>query len=152
VVRDIASDRRQYQMLRDPQLANSYSYARNNPLIWKDKTGEFGILATLILIGTITGGAYLTKDVADWFFMKFPYKHAFTDKEREDNLNEVKIGTLMMVPAIVGGGATGPGVQIASVRSLPAPLRRVTVRVLVIIMVCCLERTRRLMILHGLLF
>ena len=35
----------QAEFLRDPQMQNSYSYARNNPINMKDPNGEFGIFA-----------------------------------------------------------------------------------------------------------
>lgn len=31
------------RFLSDPQLANSYSYSRNNPITFKDQNGEFGV-------------------------------------------------------------------------------------------------------------
>ena len=39
------SDERTQQILRNPQLANMYSYAGNNPMMFKDPEGEFGIAA-----------------------------------------------------------------------------------------------------------
>ena len=38
-------DPRTEAVLRDPQLANSYSYARNNPLVLTDDSGEFAQVA-----------------------------------------------------------------------------------------------------------
>ena len=41
VFQNMGVDHRTEFVLRDPQLANSYSYARNNPLILTDSNGEF---------------------------------------------------------------------------------------------------------------
>jgi RHS repeat-associated protein len=46
-------------LLRDPQQLNSYSYARNNPIIYKDPTGKCAELVSgtaCVLLGTIIVG------------------------------------------------------------------------------------------------
>jgi RHS repeat-associated protein len=47
----IGSDPRTAQALKDPQLLNSYSYARNNPIVYKDPNGEWVHIAAGALIG-----------------------------------------------------------------------------------------------------
>jgi hypothetical protein len=46
--------------LSDPQMMNSYSYARNNPLVNKDPTGEWGVFVT----GTVGGDFGLAEGFA----------------------------------------------------------------------------------------
>jgi RHS repeat-associated protein len=58
------------ELLADPQALNSYSYARNNPLVLKDSTGEFfavGSIASQIVIGSFTayGLANMGVSIAD---------------------------------------------------------------------------------------
>lgn len=47
----IGVDSRTAQALQDPQLMNSYSYARNNPIVYKDPNGEWVHVAAGALIG-----------------------------------------------------------------------------------------------------
>jgi len=42
------------QILSDPQNLNSYAYARNNPIVYRDPNGKFGVLA-LMGIGALVG-------------------------------------------------------------------------------------------------
>ena len=46
------------EILADPQVLNSYSYARNNPLAIKDPEGTF--ILTLIVLGIKANGWYDT--------------------------------------------------------------------------------------------
>ncbi len=43
-------------MLMDPQHQNSYSYARNNPLVYTDPDGEFAQIIAGVAIGAAVGG------------------------------------------------------------------------------------------------
>jgi len=67
-------------LLTDPQLANSYSYARGNPIIGKDPTGELPILAIWI-------GANLAYNAAQYFIERYEartarqYPSAFSSQE-----------------------------------------------------------------------
>ena len=56
VYQNLGVDERTKQVLLDPQLANSYSYARNNPLIMVDETGEF--VDIVLDVGFIGFSAY----------------------------------------------------------------------------------------------
>lgn len=47
----IGTDRRTTQALQNPQLLNSYSYAMNNPIVYKDPNGEWIHIAAGGLIG-----------------------------------------------------------------------------------------------------
>lgn len=47
----IGVDSRTAQALQDPQLMNSYSYARNNPIVYEDPNGEWIHIAAGALIG-----------------------------------------------------------------------------------------------------
>ena len=52
VFREMGVDERTERVLADPQMLNSYSYSRNNPLILQDSNGELAItVPTLIFIG-----------------------------------------------------------------------------------------------------
>ena len=56
------------ELLIDPQQQNSYSYARNNPILLKDPNGDFAVLAAAV-IGLIAAAysihntAYAPKDI-----------------------------------------------------------------------------------------
>src|SRR3989344_2509797 len=45
---NIGVDERTEKVLQDPQLANAYSYGRNNPITYIDKEGEFTWMAAVI--------------------------------------------------------------------------------------------------------
>jgi hypothetical protein len=51
------------QHLADPQQLNSYSYARNNPLVYIDTNGEYGRLAILGAGGLANAGALGISDI-----------------------------------------------------------------------------------------
>jgi hypothetical protein len=62
--------RKLQELLTDPQALNSYSYARNNPLLLSDSSGEFfavGSLASQLIIGSFTayGVANAGVNIAD---------------------------------------------------------------------------------------
>ena len=54
VLQNFGVDRRTGTILADPQLLNSYAYSRNNPLVYKDQSGEFGVIA-LMGVGALVG-------------------------------------------------------------------------------------------------
>jgi hypothetical protein len=54
---DLGVDKRTGAILADPQLFNSYIYSRNNPLVYKDQSGEFGVIA-LMGVGAFVGVAH----------------------------------------------------------------------------------------------
>ena len=51
-------------ILKDPQLQNSYGYARNNPLIYKDPNGELAFLAMPVIAVTLTAFEYFGYSMA----------------------------------------------------------------------------------------
>jgi RHS repeat-associated protein len=56
VFRNIGVDSRTLQVLTDPQSMNSYSYARGNPIIYKDASGEIPLLLATAGVGAFIGG------------------------------------------------------------------------------------------------
>ncbi|OGG55220.1 hypothetical protein A3D62_01900 [Candidatus Kaiserbacteria bacterium RIFCSPHIGHO2_02_FULL_49_11] len=58
VVQNLGMDTRTPLVLKDPQLQNSYSYVRNNPLILTDPDGENPIVIGLGIAGIGFGGTY----------------------------------------------------------------------------------------------
>ena len=61
------------QLLAEPQALNSYSYAKNNPVVSKDPEGTFAfaipVIATAplwapLVAGSIAAGAYIVSDIA----------------------------------------------------------------------------------------
>jgi len=67
----------QKKYLENPQILNSYSYSYNNPLIYKDKSGEFAFLipiagyitayAPVLVPATITTISAIGAGVASWY-------------------------------------------------------------------------------------
>jgi RHS repeat-associated protein len=49
--------------LSDPQQLNSYSYARNNPLVYKDPNGELGVLALFAISALVNVTAQGAEDL-----------------------------------------------------------------------------------------
>jgi RHS repeat-associated protein len=67
-------------LLTDPQNLNSYAYARNNPLVYVDPTGQFSIFAPLpnsweVKIGNVANRAYNNNSAAR-FAMDHPLEIA----------------------------------------------------------------------------
>jgi RHS repeat-associated protein len=56
----------QSTVLSDPQSLNSYSYARNNPIINRDADGNFFFLAPLLIPAAITAVAAIGAAIAIW--------------------------------------------------------------------------------------
>lgn len=59
----------QSTVLADPQLFNSYSYARNNPIINRDADGNFAFLIPLVIAATpiaVTAVATIGASIATW--------------------------------------------------------------------------------------
>ena len=67
---NLGVDRRTGQVLNDPQQLNSYSYARGNPLVLKDPTGEalpFLAVPPAAAILKLVGGGFLAKGIVQTF-------------------------------------------------------------------------------------
>jgi hypothetical protein len=87
-------DRRTAQILSDPQLLNSYSYARGNPLTLKDPRGEiafFAIPAASVIWGyvaagfTAMGAIQTIESAHNNLWLPFvQYKNAFTPEQKKE--------------------------------------------------------------------
>lgn len=73
--------RPQAQLLKDPQLLNSYSYAQNNPASLKDPDGN--IVPALLVIYTIYSAAQLAVDYYDYRTMAVNYRNEFSQEQRD---------------------------------------------------------------------
>jgi len=75
--------RTQQQYLADPQLLNSYAYARGNPVLYKDPTGEALFLPVVGFVLQQYGAAKFGVTAGyDWSVHYGPYSHVFSDAER----------------------------------------------------------------------
>ena len=86
-------DKRTKALLPDPQLQNAYGYARNNPLAFKDATGEIAFLAIpaapsiwgLIAAGFTAMGAIKTVESAyNNFWLPAQYSAAYTPDQKAE--------------------------------------------------------------------
>ena len=80
-------ERTQNQLLSNPQELNSYSYVVNNPLKYKDQTGEVAVPVMFLAI-TYIFNAYNVADVAidayDFNNKVYKYPEQFSDEERQE--------------------------------------------------------------------
>jgi hypothetical protein len=76
----------QKAILFDPQLANSYSYARDNPITSKDPKGNFiALLWPAIELGAEAWGAYSTgSSIGDMLNTHVLFRGDYTDDQRSD--------------------------------------------------------------------
>jgi RHS repeat-associated protein len=78
------TQREMMSILADPQILNSYSYARNNPLVIIDKSGEIAFVP-LILSGIKIYGAYsLGSHLGEALNAQFLFPELYTPSERND--------------------------------------------------------------------
>ena len=91
---NLGVDRRTGQVLNDPQQLNSYSYARGNPLVLKDPTGEalpFLAIPPAAAILKLVGGGFLAKGIIQTvesfhnnIVLPRQYRNAFTPEQRRE--------------------------------------------------------------------
>ena len=81
--------------LSDPQLANSYSYSRNNPITLKDPNGNCG--GACVLAAAVLAGLFLDVNTA----------HAPADQEEE--LTSSPLATRMNIAGLLVGGPKSVG-------------------------------------------
>jgi hypothetical protein len=75
------NDRQALQrFLSDPQIMNSYGYARDNPIVNKDPTGE---VIPLIPILAVYGAAQMGVDIWDAFNMNIKYADVTTREQKD---------------------------------------------------------------------
>ena len=97
VFQNFGVDPRTKLVQEDPQLANAYSYARNNPLILKDETGEFVWVAPLIGAGIGAVGGLAGQVIQD----VYQYQIA----QRSDPSAKFHFSSAKEYAASAGGGA-----------------------------------------------
>src|SRR6266436_9054352 len=93
------------QFLADPQLMNSYGYARDNPIINKDPTGE---VIPLVAILAVYGAAQLSVDAYDAYNMNFRYADVTTPQQK--NETRFKFG-FDAFTSVIGGSAAKVGLK-----------------------------------------
>ncbi len=69
-------------ILSDPQLLNSYSYARNNPITLKDPEGKIAFLPLLGYIYSAYTAAQISVDAYDVYNTNVRYGDVFTQQEK----------------------------------------------------------------------
>src|SRR5262249_10283493 len=76
----------QKTLLSDPQLLNSYSYARNNPITTKDPKGNFLIaLVPAIELGAEVWGAYsMGSSIGEVLNTNLLFRGDYSDAQRSD--------------------------------------------------------------------
>jgi hypothetical protein len=72
------------QFLSDPQLMNSYGYARDNPIVNKDPTGE---IIPLVAILAAYGLAQLAVDTYDAYNMNIKYSDVTTPQQKGQSVH-----------------------------------------------------------------
>src|SRR3989344_2842170 len=76
----------QAEYLADPQMQNSYAYARGNPLRYKDPDGNFPALIPLIgYILTAYGAAQTGVSGYDYYVTNVQYPQVFSAQERSQS-------------------------------------------------------------------
>jgi RHS repeat-associated protein len=75
--------------LIDPQTWNSYSYARNTPLVLVDNGGEFAFIPAAFLV---YGAAMLAIDIYDANTVLYKYPDQFSDFEKDVARTRVLLG------------------------------------------------------------
>jgi hypothetical protein len=81
-VRQVTS-RDQQTFLADPQLANSYSYGRDNPITNKDPEGNLPIAPALFVAGEVISIGQVAYDVGRIWDSNFVRPNNYTDAQRE---------------------------------------------------------------------
>jgi RHS repeat-associated protein len=98
----------QQTFLADPQLANSTSYARNNPITLKDPDGKF-LVAALPWIYLAYSGSQMAVDSYDWYNMNVRYADYTTQTEKDLATSQLVFDGVTF--------ATGQGLQLAGYRA-----------------------------------
>lgn len=88
----------QNQLLMDPQLLNSYSYARNNPPTLKDPEGKIAFVPLLGYIYSAYSAAQIGIDSYDYINTNFRYAEVISQKEK--NLSAFKLGSDLVMTAV----------------------------------------------------
>jgi len=104
------------QFLADPQLMNSYGYARDNPVINKDPTGE---IIPLVAIFAVYGVAQLSVDAYDAYNMNIKYSDVTTPQQKRQSAFKAGFDVFTMG---VGGvaakvGLTGYDLALSSLQA-----------------------------------
>jgi len=94
-------------VLLDPQSLNSYSYARNNPIIYLDPDGKV-IVPVIFGIIAIYGYIQTSIDIYDAYNMNVKYANVSTLEEKDSTKSKIGMDALFM---ITGQGATRVGLE-----------------------------------------
>lgn len=111
------TQQQQNLLLSDPQAMNSYSYARNNPVVNKDSSGLcFEPLSALACIYGAYTAATLAIDAYDVYQTNVKYGHVFSQEEKNAtnfNAGLNAVLTFAVGPKLIkdGGKAAGVGLD-----------------------------------------
>jgi uncharacterized membrane protein YgcG len=101
----------QSSFLSDPQLANSYSYSRDNPIIRKDPQGNFGLIPALGIVLATYGFAQLSVDTYDWINMNIRFRNGSSEVEKQSTGFKVSFDAITF---FTGQGLERAGYQVTS--------------------------------------
>jgi len=102
-------DRRiQQEFLSDPQLLNSYSYARNNPLRYSDPTGEIAFIPLIGYILLAYSAAEIGIGSYDVYNTNIKYPDVFSAQERSQSRSNLAFDVFL---GAVGGSAAKVGLK-----------------------------------------
>lgn len=96
----------QQDLLKDPQSLNNYSYARNNPVIFKDQDGNFWQIFGAG-IGAVAGLAWSVPNIVQE--AKYIYHGNWNAAAQQSNIMMEKIGL-----GVIAGVTLGEGVALAN--------------------------------------
>jgi RHS repeat-associated protein len=100
----------QSSFLSDPQLANSYAYSRDNPIIRKDPQGNF-LLPAIGAVLMVYGFSQMLVDTYDWYNMNIRYKNGSSDVEKQSTGFKVSFDAITF---FTGQGLERAGYQVTS--------------------------------------
>jgi RHS repeat-associated protein len=93
----IGADKRTALVLQDPQQLNSYSYARNNPIVLKDPNGDFlPLLIAAVEIGVEAYGAYqFGHGLGDVLNTQYLFRDDYSNSDRNDALFNFGVNSVL---------------------------------------------------------
>ncbi len=116
------------QYLSNPQVLNSYSYVANNPLKYRDQTGDFLFLAVPIITSApvwvpavITAGAAIGAGVASWN-LGASIGHLMEGNTQASSQSLDKVESALLGTATVAGGTIAVNQLLDSAASKNTPI------------------------------